>query len=234
MDKENKNFMSEKSTYLNSHAVFFDFSHGLKTESGIDDFDLKRNKNEKAYDGNGGGEIKVCNLRNFTQRLQAGDKEDDKTNRIKAYYLPFSANAIHTMTLGSDADFFFTPTLNGCTFVVGDGKNPKVAHANFVSDSQAIDQEKIDAEVNNAFPDGFHKALTKADYKNVAASDKDFSKAVVKEDDVADYKVTVVGFRNNGSWEFYYQRRKVGLVARKDGKGTEVKTVIEEKRKKLE
>jgi hypothetical protein len=56
-------------------------------------------------------------------------------HRFQAYYLPFFSNQFRTMRLDPTqfppgADFFFTDTVNGCSFAAGPGQNPKVGYFN--------------------------------------------------------------------------------------------------------
>jgi len=63
---------------------------------------------------------------------------------IKAYWCPFKMGGVEYIKLGGDADFVFTPTMNGCSFgitnieekTVFDKRAVYVAHANCNSDKQ--------------------------------------------------------------------------------------------------
>jgi hypothetical protein len=57
-------------------------------------------------------------------------QEDNAAEGIKAYWLPWQTQMASNMTLGDDADFFFTSELTNCRFSVldPDPKHPRVAH----------------------------------------------------------------------------------------------------------
>lgn len=134
-----------------------------------------------------------------------------------AYYLPWRPNSTLSIVLGDKADFFITDTMNGCTFAVGSGRNPKVAHVNYNTfddegvrrEGNPIDQRHMDAEARGALGAAPTAALRKADY-----STKNFP------------NVTVIGVRRSGRWTFVYQKRDyVGAGAVKQYKWKAVHTV---------
>jgi hypothetical protein len=134
------------------------------------------------------------------------------THAIRAYYLPFQANRAFHHRLVDDVDFCFTPTLNGCTFVVGGGATPLISHYNYVDDptsqNPTVDQGKIDRHIQARHHGGV-TALRRGDYKVGPA---------------LDYKVTIFGIRDNGAWHFYYQRRAEDLQF-VPGKGSSLVTI---------
>ena len=99
-------------------------------------------------------------------------------------------------TLGTNADYFFTPTVNGCSFAADSGgMSPRVAHSNHANlATQLIDQAAIDTDLNTIYGlAGPDLALRKADYKGPPVG-------------TSDYMATIVGFRTAGGWSFHYQR----------------------------
>ena len=110
------------------------------------------------------------------------------SHRFSAYYLPFFGNDFRTMTLGTGADFFFTDTMNGCSFACGPGTSPKVGHFNQMDVHNMIDQHAIDLDIAGQFPGGTLKDLKKPTYKNSVA-----------------HKASLIGIRTGGTWSFYYQ-----------------------------
>lgn len=126
---------------------------------------------------------------------------DEETGKIgkyshafSAYYLPYANNNFATMTLGNAADFFFTDTMNGCSFGRDNTQNPTVAHLNYTKgkvEGAEIDQSQIDSKFDSLFGQGNGRRFKKSDYKK----------------GVADY-VTLVGVRMNGQWQFLWQRRE--------------------------
>jgi hypothetical protein len=119
------------------------------------------------------------------------------SHRFNAYYLPFFSNDFRVMTLDPaqfppGADFFFTDTVNGCSFAAGSGATPKVGHFNRTVDARdpgsAIDQGAMNADIGLQFGGGTTVKLTKATYKP----------------GTPDY-ASVFGIRNNAGWTFYWQ-----------------------------
>lgn len=59
------------------------------------------------------------------------DAKPGNGHDLKAYYLPWKGGHVATMTLGKDADHFFTAAMSGCTFqVTGPANKPTVSHGN--------------------------------------------------------------------------------------------------------
>jgi hypothetical protein len=192
---ENAKFMKEKSAYLQDHFIIWRDDQSLAGGKGIYDFDLTPDKTAGIVD-TAGRKVKACIL---TPMVARGKAVSGSTNAIQAYYLPYQPNMSFHHRLVDDVDYCFTPTLNGCTFVVGSGDTPLISHYNFVDDPNAVnptvDQAKIDRHIGRRY----HAPVTtlkRADYKTGPA---------------LDYKVTIIGIREGGSWSFYYQRRAEDL-----------------------
>lgn len=188
-DGENKKFIAQKAAYLNNHFVVVDdLNIYVGQPKGVYDFDLRVDKSTRMCNA-AGKAMTVVKLRALAKR---GKEAGDGTNVIKAYYLPYAKDKGFHHKLTDDVDFCFTDTMNGCTFVVGSGPTPLVSHYNYTdSNTQLIDQAKIDRHIAARYQNGA-TALRKADYKTGAGMDQ---------------RVTMIGFRTNGAWEFYYQRR---------------------------
>lgn len=212
---ENTKFMTQKSAYLDHTFLIWKGSQAVTTK-GIYEFDLQRVSTP--ISDSSGEQVQGCELIPMATR---GKQVSKSTQPILAYFLPYQPDQAFHHRLVDDVDYCFTPTLNGCTFVVGSGKTPLISHYNYVDDPKSpnpkIDQEKIDAAIEARYKHGT-TAIKRADYK---------------DGDADDYNVTVVGFREEDGWHFYYQRRSLKLEAKKSGKGTEVISVATNMRVQL-
>jgi hypothetical protein len=120
------------------------------------------------------------------------------THAIRAYFLPWGTKSTYCGRLGTAAKYFFTPTLNGCTFAhSGAGPNPSVAHSNFVDPLTTIaDQAAMNADLTAKFGgQAPPNTLVRATYKRARTGDED-------------YRATVIGIRTGNTWDFYYQNYK--------------------------
>jgi hypothetical protein len=211
---ENAKFMALKSAYLDTTLILWRESQVLNGK-GIYEFDLQRISTTVV--DTGGAQVTGCELIPAAARKKATSAA---SKLIKAYYLPFQPDQAFHHRLTDDVDYCFTPTLNGCTFVVGAGATPLISHYNYVDDPKAdnptIDQAKIDARIGQRYPTGA-STIKRADYKVGPA---------------LDYRVTVVGFRENGAWHFHYQRRAQDLTYVK-GKGSSLVTIAANMRVQL-
>jgi hypothetical protein len=206
-DGENSKFMQQKADYLDSTVIIWRESQALK-QKGIYEFDLERTS--LVIKDSENHKVQGCILTPLAAR---GTKAGRWTKPIRAYYLPFQPNRAFHHRLDDDVDYCFTPTLNGCTFCIGSGAQPMISHYNYVDDPQAenpqVDQDKIDRQIARRYGEDDPVAVKRAEYKAGSA---------------LDYKVTVVGFRINGSWHFYYQRRAEDLEYTR-GKGSTLVTI---------
>jgi len=209
MNGANKRFMSGKTVWLQSHLIVYNvargtmgdpFGQGLGTvgaELQTYDFDLRKIGGIQLSNGNAGEEFELRGLTDVnpnTTRNVTGS-----TRAIVAYFLPWGGQKTYCGKLGNNAKYFFTPTLNGCTFTYSDnGPNPSVAHSNFVDlNSQQADQTAMDNDLNNKFGgQAPANKIVKTDYKRVPTGGED-------------YRATVIGIRTGNSWDFYYQNYKV-------------------------
>lgn len=198
MHGANQRFMNGKTVWLANHLIVYNvfsgsanpFNQGLGTVGTtlpIHQFDLVK---IGAIHMENGGQAKEYDLRALNQR-----NIGRYTRPINAYFLPWGSGKSYCGRLGINADYFFTPTLNGCTFVYSDnGPNPSVAHSNFVDPLTTLtDQNAITNSLTAAFggPPPANR-LIKTDYKRAPIGGED-------------YRATVIGIRTGNSWRFYYQ-----------------------------
>ena len=54
-----------------------------------------------------------------------------KARPISAYWCPWGNNSCWSVQLGNDADYFFTPTMDGCSLSISSGASPLVSHGNY-------------------------------------------------------------------------------------------------------
>ena len=131
-----------------------------------------------------------------------------RTHAITAYYLPWDNNRHYETKLGNAADYMFTPTLDGCSFVIGSGTSPRVSHLNYQNREGRVDQPRIKEKIRKVFGDEGKKPtkLTLADYSPNSHAEKLAGKTTM---------LTVAGFRDTASntWSFYYQKRTQEMTA---------------------
>ena len=208
MDGANKKFIAEKEAWLNKHIIFYNVLNASANpyndplaptnpagELPVYDFDLRPTGKVSDLSGKG---VKAYELKLLAEFLTATKqrKTSSRTNTLRAYFLPWGSNRTYQGRLGNQADFFFTPTLNGCTFASsGGGATPLVSHGNHANAAtQKIDQGLINNDLAGIYgAAGPGMILHKAGYKVAPVGTED-------------YKVTIVRIRRNNAWDFYYQR----------------------------
>jgi hypothetical protein len=224
MDGANKRFIHGKKEWLENHLILYKARGGMAnpfqdpvtpTENKplpIYSFDLR--KIASVTDGSG-KEMKAYEL-----HVLEGRKTHWSTHAIRAYFLPWGSNSSYHGRLGSDADFFFTPTMNGCSFAAQGANEPVVTHSNHV-DEQQIDQGRIDQDLQNIYQGvgGPDRTLKRNDYKPTGQADP--------EGPLEDYMVTLVGIRSGTGWDFLYQRYKTGLQNKPGGGTSLVQTALD-------
>lgn len=211
----NKAVLAQRGRVANRDVVA-----GGTVNSGVYDFDLFKMPTRGTVH-NAAGTVSVYQLKEW------GTKErDQKTNLnkvantftvtfkkpkyahpIRAYWVPWSSGSCWSVQLGNDADFFFTPTMDGCSLSISSGVSPIVTHGNYkgITDptraSQSRTLRKIREHHVNTLGSDVNRSLRKNRY--VAGH-------ALKTQGLNNL-VTVVGFRNTttGSWAFYWQRRRV-------------------------
>jgi hypothetical protein len=130
-----------------------------------------------------------------------------------AYWLPYNNNAQFHLELRNQADFMFTPRMDGCAFAAsniikkrngflglfsGNKKVGKlVSHTNFQNPQGEIEPWAINSAVAHVHGPGKKKVLKKGDY-----SDSNSPLHAPGES----IKLTTFGVRKAGKWKFYYQQ----------------------------
>lgn len=124
-------------------------------------------------------------------------------NAIKAYYLNAKANTSQKISIGSDADYFFTDTIQGCTFAAygNTRRDMLVEHINhlngtqqdYAKDETAIRSHKISVTI----------IYGAANYRVGGLKQLSNGKFERGEDVI----VTVFGMRKDNNWHFYARRR---------------------------
>lgn len=193
-------------------------------KAGIFDFDLSKTKDFKASRETrtlgirGTKNVTVYQLKEWgiKERDQEIVKNDDdnsftvqykvpaKARPIRAYWVPWNSNAAWSVRLGNEADYFFTPTMDGCTLAIGTGANPVITHGNYkqANDQTRVSQQRTENEIERQHAlqnSGIGRWLRKDAY---AASHEEKLEGI-------NNVVTVIGIRKHGAWRFYYQRRQI-------------------------
>jgi hypothetical protein len=140
---------------------------------------------------------------------------------IRAFWLPWSSDSSWSAQLGPQADFFFTPTMDGCSLAISSGAAPVVTHSNYKSTqnanvaSEGLTKYRIQQQ-HAALGVDVQRALLKGQY---AASANQKTRGI-------NQLVTVVGIRNTtaNTWTFYWQRRKV--ILGDPARGTHNRTLL--------
>ena len=222
----NKAFKSQREQFLTQHMIVMRNPQQFLSAQGVNlqaptgplvlDFDLVYDPATKFVDANGVN-VKVYTLalmeirkgytlandaNNVLTATRNNPKKGVSTHAIRAYYLPWDNNRHYESQLGNAADYMFTPTMDGCSFVIGSGTSPKVSHLNYQNNESRIDQKRIDKKIAKVFGDDAQAAtrLTLADYSPNSHKEKLEGKLSM---------LTVVGFRDktHNTWSFYYQKR---------------------------
>lgn len=127
-------------------------------------------------------------------------------NTISAYWSPWNPNSCWSVQLGNDADFFFTPTMDGCSLAISSGVSPVVTHGNYrnLQNQGRVDQLRTVNEMtqhHTSLNVDVGKTFTKNQY---AATHDEKTRGINR-------LVTVVGIRNKhtNNWRFFWQRREV-------------------------
>jgi hypothetical protein len=213
MDGANQRFMNGRSAWLADHLILYQVTQSgawgnnpynqatgtIATTLPIYRFDLRKlggiinnGAAAKAYELHALDDLPSQQTTRTTGML---------THPIDAYFLPWAGNTTFRGQLGNGARFFFTPTLNGCTFAYeGVGPNVSVAHSNFVGANQLADQNAMDNDLAAVFGHAPAHTLIKTTYK-----------PAVFAAGAADYRAMVIGIRTGNTWNFYYQNYYVSL-----------------------
>lgn len=109
-------------------------------------------------------------------------KKPADASGIAAYFLPYSDGAVHQLTLGNAANYFFTPPLTGCSFFLDkQWWSPTVSHINMQTAEGGIDQPAINASAAGVHGQQFtglkivsnYYSLKKDDYTPLGQSPQD-------------------------------------------------------------
>lgn len=213
MDGANKRFMNGRSRWLAGHLIVYNVARSTSgnpfgdpvvtanTELPVHDFDLRK---IGSMITEAGANAKQYELRGLTDvNPNTTRKIHKNTHAIRAYFLPWGGGQTWCGRLGNNADYFFTPTLNGCTFAWRGtnantpGPTPSVAHSNYVNpNTQQADQTQMNVDVILKLGGAPSQRLIKTDYKRPPIGGED-------------YRSTIVGIREGNSWRFYYQNYMV-------------------------
>ena len=206
MEGANKTFMELKEQFMKNNVVIVDINpfNANRVKSGqptqmtmapdIYEFDLVISTAKAAEDAIG-NPVTVYKLKEFYRpELKFGQfkhKPGRYSHPIAAYFCPWAPNQTWSVNLGTAANYFITPTMDGCSLAVTSGANPMVTHANYKS-------TKLGKEGNAS------QARTLAALREEQGHDtslllkkKDYVDTVKKEAGV-NSEVTVLGFRQHG------------------------------------
>lgn len=138
-------------------------------------------------------------------------KKPKYAHPISAYWVPWSSGSCWSVQLGNDADFFFTPTMDGCSLAISSGPSPIVTHGNYkkLADPTKASQGRTLAEITA------HHTVTHGSDVNRSLLKNQYVASAVDKTAGLNNLVTVVGFRNSvtNTWSFYWQRRRVNAAA---------------------
>jgi hypothetical protein len=120
-------------------------------------------------------------------------------NPIRAYYLAWQNNASHSITLGGDADYLFTATLQGCGLVVGGSKAaPTVVHMNYYSGG--VDLARTDTVLARTAGVLLGTGTSTFTIPATTLNPRQYRAGNTNT------QITVIGFRRGGLWNFWYQQ----------------------------
>lgn len=182
----NGEFTRDPVAFLTKRALAFDYTHAV---AGINQWVIE-------YDANMPPAI-----------LRLATAHD--THTFSAYFLPYSDNNSHQLTLGSMANIMFTPPLTGCSFVI-DKKwyTPMISHHNRQDAGGGIDQVAVDAAITSV-----HGTETTTGCCSVTAN-----YYTVRKDDYVphgassqDHRLYVVGVRGKLGWYMYRMKHDPSL-----------------------
>lgn len=147
------------------------------------------------------------NLDKVAQTFTVTFKKPKYAHPIRAYWVPWSSGSCWSVQLGNDADYFFTPTMDGCSLSISSGASPIVTHGNYkgIADPTRASQSRTLRKIKEHHEGTLHSDVNRSLRKNQYVADH-----ALKTEGLNNL-VTVVGFRNTttGVWSFYWQRRRV-------------------------
>lgn len=129
MSKElNSQFINNAKAFFKNNFVFLPDDFCLHTGLGLAQVDFNYYPDKKAVTKRiirGLKEIPAVDLSRFSPEEEEVPGDFDF---VPVYFLPSLEHKVTTIQLGSDADFFFTTTLNGCRIEIGEGNTPEILH----------------------------------------------------------------------------------------------------------
>jgi len=128
-----------------------------------------------------------------------------RAHPIRAYWVDWSPDSCWSVQLGNAADYFFTPTMDGCSLSISSGASPVVTHGNYkkVNDPNRVSQGTTLNEINT------HHTTTLGTDVNRSLRKNQYVATHAEKLQGINRMVTVVGFRDPvaNTWDFYWQRR---------------------------
>jgi hypothetical protein len=198
-----------------------DVAAGGNAAAGIYDFDLFRMPTRGLLNGQPGTSIPVYQLKEWgtktrDQRMDTNAATNTFTityktpkyaHPIRAYWVPWSSGSCWSVQLGDDADFFFTPTMDGCSLAISSGRSPIVTHGNY---KKLADPTRASESRTIQMMSDHHQNTLGSDVNRVLGK-KTYVATHAQKTQGLNNLVTVVGFRDTvtGNWSFYWQRRRV-------------------------
>lgn len=170
-------------------------------------------------DASGRETVKLTQQSPGVYKLESGSG----SGSFPIYWCHYKADDVHYVTLGSAANYMFTPRMNGCSFAVGipasDG-SVTVAHANVRDSPESEEIKKIDEALNGKELLSMDKMVKLQTLRRqlVMVEQKSKLEDAIGGDQFTGYlssttyqnaELTTFGVRDTGSgaWSFYFQAR---------------------------
>lgn len=119
---------------------------------------------------------------------------------VSAYWCPYDDDTQHSIIVGANADFMFTPNMDGCSFGVGSnaGGSHRVSHINLRSQANS-----------HTIQDGTLALQGLADHR--VMPDRYMHSSKTPASLYGEIKATTVGIRDTGTgaWSFHYQQYRL-------------------------
>ena len=190
--------------------------------AGVYDFDLFKTPHRAQIAGTNrradiyqlkewGTKVRDQQITNTATGFTVAYKKPKYAHPITAYWVPWSSGSCWSVQLGNDADFFFTPTMDGCSLAISSGASPIVTHGNYkkLADPTKASQGRTLTEITT------HHTVTHGSDVNRSLLKNQYVASVTDKTAGRNNLVTVVGFRDTvaNTWSFYWQRRRVDAAA---------------------
>lgn len=205
-DGLNAKFIQNPVDFLDSDGVWDINSTGINgafqpiyklDQNNVGSFDLYRTSNT------------TVNLRdNSAVSFWSSPADFFKEPTIKAYYLNSILNKTNSFTISGHADYFFTDTITGCSFMAfgNTRQNLVVSHANAFEPAKAAIPLAAQEQSIASLPVGVKIVYGATQYRAFTPK----ANTVVKPEDAI---VTVIGWRRSDGWHFYARLRVNGWGA---------------------